>query len=504
MKNSLIKISILTIIILLSSICLYTGPARAEYVLQSLEYNYSRDFPFESVTLMEGKNILVEGVTKIEETWTNESGTGSDILPLSGETYFWGGHHYCLYTWDSYQEEYKEKGSAVFTFESSLDPEATRVVRLLSGTTVFPTNVDKGPVEMSQGEFYTYDCRYQSVTFQQITDYVNSADYNPGDNKVLDPINVVNGNMDVAVTDVSINSLGPDLVFDREYNSRSLYTGPLGYGWNHSLNQSLIPYPSIGVSYIDASGNSVFYTYNEGDTYTAPARNYSELVQNVDDSWTITKQDGTKYNFEIVGDFVVTCCLTSIVDRNGNALTLAYTDYLLTSVTDASDRELTFSYNADSFIETITDPASGTVSYTYDANDDLISVKDRADNETTYIYDANHNMIQIQDPENRSTYFSYDANDRATGSWNDDGYNKGTISYDPDNNITLVTGTDTSPLTVDLVTDVSHGTLVELNADGTFTYAPDTDYTGEDSFVYRVYDGTEYSATATVTITVTE
>ena len=53
-----------------------------------------------------------------------------------------------------------------------------------------------------------------------------------------------------------------------------------------------------------------------------------------------------------------------------------------------------------------------------------------------------------------------------------------------------------------LVTDVEHGTL-DLNEDGSFVYTPNAGFTGEDSFTYRAYDGTD-SVVATVTITVGE
>ena len=56
-------------------------------------------------------------------------------------------------------------------------------------------------------------------------------------------------------------------------------------------------------------------------------------------------------------------------------------------------------------------------------------------------------------------------------------------------------------LTAVKVSDSAHGALT-LNADGSFTYEPDTDYVGEDSFTYKANDGTTDSNTATVVITV--
>ncbi len=64
------------------------------------------------------------------------------------------------------------------------------------------------------------------------------------------------------------------------------------------------------------------------------------------------------------------------------------------------------------------------------------------------------------------------------------------------------TDVDGDPLTAILVTDVSNGTLV-LNADGTFTYTPDPNFSGVDSFTYKANDGTADSNTVTVTLNVT-
>jgi hypothetical protein len=53
--------------------------------------------------------------------------------------------------------------------------------------------------------------------------------------------------------------------------------------------------------------------------------------------------------------------------------------------------------------------------------------------------------------------------------------------------------------TASVVTSPTGGTLT-LSPDGSFTYTPNTGTTG-DSFTYRVFDGTDYSAPATVTLT---
>jgi VCBS repeat-containing protein len=71
-----------------------------------------------------------------------------------------------------------------------------------------------------------------------------------------------------------------------------------------------------------------------------------------------------------------------------------------------------------------------------------------------------------------------------------------------------VLGNDTDPnsgdtLTASLLTDPAHGTLV-LNVDGSFSYTPDADFNGNDSFTYEAGDGFPGNLPdlATVTITV--
>jgi len=59
------------------------------------------------------------------------------------------------------------------------------------------------------------------------------------------------------------------------------------------------------------------------------------------------------------------------------------------------------------------------------------------------------------------------------------------------------------PLTVELVSGPSHGTLSYFNADGGFLYWPDEWFLGDDTFTYRAYNGYDYSEPACVTITVT-
>ena len=58
-----------------------------------------------------------------------------------------------------------------------------------------------------------------------------------------------------------------------------------------------------------------------------------------------------------------------------------------------------------------------------------------------------------------------------------------------------------NPLIARLQNDVNNGNLT-LNDDGSFTYNPNADFSGTDTFTYRAFNGNTYSEPATVTITV--
>ena len=64
------------------------------------------------------------------------------------------------------------------------------------------------------------------------------------------------------------------------------------------------------------------------------------------------------------------------------------------------------------------------------------------------------------------------------------------------------TDANDDPLTANLANGVTNGTL-SLEADGSFTYTPDADFTGTDSFTYTASDGVDSSNQVEVEITVT-
>ena len=69
--------------------------------------------------------------------------------------------------------------------------------------------------------------------------------------------------------------------------------------------------------------------------------------------------------------------------------------------------------------------------------------------------------------------------------------------------LTGASDAENNTLTVVGYSSPAHGNLT-LNADGSFTYAPNANFNGQDSFTYNATDGNGGYAAATVTITIRE
>jgi VCBS repeat-containing protein len=111
------------------------------------------------------------------------------------------------------------------------------------------------------------------------------------------------------------------------------------------------------------------------------------------------------------------------------------------------------------------------------------------------------------DPNNNTSEFSQCQSATTTNSpptATDDSYslNQGTILNEPARGVlTNDTDPENATLTATKVTEPFHGTLT-LNVDGSFTYDPNADFSGTDSFTYKANDGQADSNAATATITV--
>ncbi|TFL17982.1 Ig-like domain-containing protein [Jannaschia formosa] len=218
-----------------------------------------------------------------------------------------------------------------------------------------------------------------------------------------------------------------------------------------------------------SGSTSFFYTVIDGNGGTdvgsvfVSVNAVNDAPVGVDDSYTTT--------FETTLSIAPAGVLANDTDVEGDALS-AVID------TDVSNGSLTL--NGDGSFEYIPDAGfSGTDSFTYFANDGTENAAAAATVTITVAGTTNTSPVAADD----STSIDEDAVMVAAS----------VLANDTD--------VDGDTLTAVLNTDVSDGTLV-LNSDGTFTYTPDADFNGTDSFTYVANDGTVDSAPATVTITV--
>ena len=281
---------------------------------------------------------------------------------------------------------------------------------------------------------------------------------------------------------------------------------------------------------------------------------------------TPTTDEDVSVGITLSGSDVETCELAfSIVSRPSNGTLSAITDAACTVGTPNTDSaSVTYTPNpdfngTDTFTYTVNDgfadSAPGTVTVTVNpvndtpvanpdtdtTDDDVPVTTDVLANDTglgdtpltVTVTTAPANGTAVVNPDNTVTYtpnadfsgtdsYDYTVTDAdleaSTATVNvtinavndapvaaDDAY-----SVDEDDALTVATvdgvlANDTDvegdTITAVLVSDVSNGTL-SLASDGSFTYTPDADFNGTDSFTYTANDATDASEPAPVTITV--
>lgn len=242
------------------------------------------------------------------------------------------------------------------------------------------------------------------------------------------------------------------------YNTFGSYTGTLGENWSHTYDIKLVQDTHTAGAMILIEGNGTRRSYTPNGTgYTSRAGDYSTLTQNTDNTFVITLKDGIKYNFDHTGK------ITSMVDRNGNAVTFVYgAGGKLTTVTDPTGRTVTFTYGYENMIDTITGPGGAVYSFSYAPmstqltpvynglmahHSMLNSVTNPDGGRWSFIYtwSADYNYYSVDyvlmtakvDPNQNMTNYTFDTDLRVVAALK--GNNSKTTTYSPANNTTQVT-----------------------------------------------------------------
>jgi RHS repeat-associated protein len=175
---------------------------------------------------------------------------------------------------------------------------------------------------------------------------------------------------------------------------------PLGSGWAITDLQQIHPQADGTVLLTSGGGTASFFSGGP-DVFTSPQGDFSSLVKNPNGTYTWTRKDGTKINFNAQG------LETSVVDRNGNTTNYAYDGGRLLTITDPAGLITTLTYGGPR-LQRITDPAGRQTLFQYDAAGNLTRITNPDSSFMTYVYDANGHVTQATDERGNTTTYSYD------------------------------------------------------------------------------------------------
>jgi RHS repeat-associated protein len=284
--------------------------------------------------------------------------------------------------------------------------------------------------------------------------YVNNT---PIDTPALtgsDPVDVANGTFQVENTDLSLGQAEPrGINLSRYYNGARRFLNPAGMagGWihNYSITANNIAAPQAclgdttpaqaapmlvattaaislynggypdpenwlttaliakwGVDQMTKSGVSIVlgkdtvqFIQQPNGAFTPPGNCTATLAQN-GSGYSMLQRHGNRFNFGSLG------LLTNIVDQYGNALNLTYnSSNWVYTVTDWTNRTLTFGYTGTPSRLTSVSDGTRTVDYgystAYNSQGDLTSFTDAEGKTSTYVYDTNHQITATVDANSK-------------------------------------------------------------------------------------------------------
>lgn len=222
------------------------------------------------------------------------------------------------------------------------------------------------------------------------------------------------------------------------------------------------------VTFDDATGRGWTFTATSSG-FTPPPGLDAQLVQNSDGSYTLTwNQSGQQDLFNSAG------YLTASKNRQGNALSYAYSNGELTTITNAAGQQTTMQYDGNGRIDEFKASDGRPWQYSFDANNNLVRIDDAAGRITTFGYDSAHDLTTTTDPVGNVTNLTYNSNGsvasivRVTGNgtgptWSFSYGSGSTTVTDPNGHAT--TYTDDSSGRVTGITD-AEGHTTEPDVDG--------------------------------------
>lgn len=217
-------------------------------------------------------------------------------------------------------------------------------------------------------------------------------------------VNTYTGNLFYQRQDLFIPGRGLDVDFTFTYNSskRNQDWG-MGKGWTFMYNMAYeLEGADVVVERMD--GRKDHFAFNSG-SYQAPAGLYDVLEQYEVGKYRIRMKDGTRYFF----DNPAHRRLTKVEDRNGNAITLSYTDSLITAITDASGRDVSLAWTGGHLASITFSGIAPARAYQYEYdNGQLFRMTNSMGFMVQYQYDDRGRMKEMVDENGNPITILYD------------------------------------------------------------------------------------------------
>jgi len=229
---------------------------------------------------------------------------------------------------------------------------------------------------------------------------------------VADPIDTATGAQVLTHKLLTVNGLMP-ISATLDYNSLLLTKGVVGRSWSlnsFDLHLQALPSGDIEIHW-SANRSNVFKNQGNGQfRSTDLVTLYDKLVSNADDSFTLTRQNQTVYQF----------------DTNGQ----------LVKLQNQKGQSLEFQHDNTGKLIQITEPVSGVfLKYGYNNNGLLTTITDSLNRQVRLGYDSEHNLVTITDAANKTITYTYNEFGQTLTGTNGDGVRLFTNTYDSEGRI---------------------------------------------------------------------
>ena len=260
------------------------------------------------------------------------------------------------------------------------------------------------------------------------------------------PVDVMTGRLLTNAVDFELPGPIP-IVFERMYDSRDRYEGPLGPAWHHPLDVSVHEETKRGTVRIKVrlpdGRESPHDALGPGESAWDPIDRYTLL--RTKKGYRLTFWNGLAYHFARVPGAHVTHPLVKITDRCENAVDLCYQDGRLVSAMDSVGRRLRFQYTGGRLAAVRLMKANAgewvdLVRYGYDREGRLAAAYDPAGHACRYAYKGGV-MVKETNRNGLSFYFEYqwyDPDGMCVRTWGDGGIFDRRITYDEIKHVTIV------------------------------------------------------------------